>query len=72
MDLELSVEDRMWMSMLTAGLSIREMAQWLGAPSGVISNWMDGRARAMIRIPGDRVNKTNVEYDWLRFGVQST
>lgn len=69
---EWDLADRLGKALRVAGMSVNEMALYLGVHRNTVSAWVNGRtpiSGPAIRAWSDR---TEVDYDWLKTGSPGT
>ncbi len=60
--------DRMRKALRVAGISVQDIAEYLGVARNTVSTWINGRIEPSIQTVRLWALRTNVPYEWLQTG----
>jgi transcriptional regulator with XRE-family HTH domain len=67
--LEFDTADRMRKSLRVSGLTVQDMADYLGVTRGTVSTWINGHISPSVQTLMLWAMKTGVPYEWLTGGA---
>jgi len=70
--LEFDRADRMRKSLRVSGLTVHEMAEYLGVTRGTVSTWINGHIAPSTQTMMLWAMRTGVPFEWLTDGVDTT
>lgn len=65
------VADRMRKSLRVSGMSVQEMADYLGVARNTVGTWINGRIQPGAQTLRLWAMRTGVPHEWLRDGIES-
>lgn len=70
--MEWDIADRMRKALRHSGLSVQDIARYLGVSRNTVSTWINGRIEPSLQTLRLWALRTGVPFEWLRYGHNGT